>query len=73
MMFRGLKVKSLLIGLDKASRNQDIAEEDLVFRGRSGFTRGYIAAGEDGASSAHFSGTAKNAPIRMHPQSSSLP
>ena len=73
MMFGGIKVKSLLTGLVMASRNQDIVEEDLVFRGRSDFTHGYIAAGGDDASSAHFAGTAKIAPIRMHPQSSSSP
>ena len=33
MMFRGIKVKSLLTGLVMASRNQDIVEEDLVFQG----------------------------------------
>ena len=29
-----------------APRNQDAVEEDVVFRGRSDFTHGYIAAGE---------------------------
>ena len=73
MMFGGIKIKSLLTGYVMASRDQDIVEEDLVFRGRSDFTHGYIAAGGDDASSAHFTGTAKIVPIRMHPQSSSLP
>ena len=73
MVFRGIKVKSLLTGLVMASRDQDIVEEDLVFRGRSDFTDGYIASGGDGALSAHFAGTDKIAQIRMHPRSSSLP
>ena len=73
MIFRGIKIKIFLTGYVMASRNQDIVEEDLVFRGRSDFTHGYIAAGGDDASSAHFAGTAKIAPIRMHPQRSSSP
>ena len=60
MVFGGITVKSLLTGLVMASRNQDITEEDLVFRGRSDFTHGYIAAGGDDASSAHFPGTAQD-------------
>ena len=73
MMIGGMEVKSLPNGLVMASRNQDIFEEYLVFRGRSDLTHGYIEAGGDGASSAHFAGTAKIPPIRMHPRSSSLP
>ena len=73
MIFRGIKIKILLTGYVMASRNQDIVEEDLVFRGRSDFTHGYIAAGGDGASSAHFTGTAKISPIRVHRRNSSLP
>ena len=75
-MFGGIKVKSLHTELAMASRNQYIVEEDykyLVFRGRSDFTHGYIAAVGDDASSAHFAGTTKIAQIRMHPRSSSLP
>ena len=73
MIFRFIKINSMVTGLVMASRNQYIIEEDVVFRRRSDFTHGYIAAGGDDASSAHFAGTAKISPIRMHPRSSSLP